>query len=206
MEKVKGSVAGELDELLSLFDESGELPEGIDPDLRNLVLRAADFKVLRHLGDGLLNLKAWSALEGASLDWAGDIAALLRSEHPIHPIVREQMADVLEGRSFAGTTLTLKGGKASRDFVAGIEARRDRARIGRWIEARIASGQKRKDAILFASNEFAASVEKCGLALDYTRKLEKHLAESGLQGRQKRTAEDAFHVADAKGDRDLRKA
>lgn len=192
-----------LEEALAFADEHGQLPDGLNAQDQKLIFHIAQMKILRHLDDDLLNLKAWAALDGASVDWAADVAALLRSDTPIHPIVRNRMADALEGKAgLVGTQMILSGGGGSKDFAIGLTARRQRVEIGRWIEDQIAKGCLRKDAIQAASDHFAASIEKCEAALTYTRKLNRYLAENGHNGLRRRSAEDGYHAFDLNEERE----
>ena len=102
-----------------------------------------------------LNRRAFFALRGGSEDILGDLISLLRSDEEIARAVRDGLADVLDTGLF-GIRLELTGeGPAKAAFVS-----RNRRllwmKMARWMEARIASGEKRKDAITAAEKEFGA--------------------------------------------------
>jgi len=126
--------------------------------------------------DTELNRRAFFALRGFSADWSKDLIALLRSSEPIHPVVRETLADALESGTPDGTRLELTGNKKNADLFKGIDSRYKWMEIGEFIEDLIKGGKKKKDALPVAVDKFAASREKCDAALTYYRRTKRWLA------------------------------
>lgn len=143
-----------------------------------------------------LNRRAFLALHGFRDDWAGDLAALLRSSEPLHRAVRKAMADAIEGNKFADVRLHMTGQKPSRDIVRAISSRRDWMKIGQWIDDRIEAGAHRNaeddSAIAAAARTFNVSPEKCDKALDYYRRCREWVSQRG--GRDHLA--DVFHATD----------
>lgn len=162
---------------VSHYIETGEYPSGVSDDDKAWIMHSAHWRELYRVRDGKKNLRAWQALEGDSSDWVRDLLALLYSDVPIHTHVRRQLAKAIEGKSYTGIRLELIGGGSFRDEAKAIEARREWVKIGEWIDAKIGAGEKRKDALMAATDHFAASMEKCEAALTYSRRHRSQLDE-----------------------------
>jgi hypothetical protein len=138
------------------------------------------------------NRRAYLAIQGLSEDWAADLIFLLRSKEPIDRLVRDALADAIDPKSKSPVRFTMQGQKPFRDAVRSITRRREWMTIGEWIDARIGAGASRTDAIIAASQEFYASIEKCDKALDYYRRCRDWLS---LRDNDERMA-DVFHALD----------
>ncbi len=114
-----------------------------------------------------MNLRAYVALGGASLDWRGDLAKLLRSEAPLDRLLRDRLADLIENQDGDGPSLRLHNVKPQQDRFKRGAALSQWMDIGRWISARRAQGRTREEAILEASDLFNSSDKKCEQALGY---------------------------------------
>lgn len=117
-----------------------------------------------------LNLRAVLALEGASLNWRADLAALFKSPVPIDRGSREAFADAIENETDDGPRIDIRNLKRTRDHFAAVVARQEWMEIGRWVQARRDEGSTAEDALWNASQNFAASEGKCKQALSYFQK------------------------------------
>ncbi|MFB0613889.1 hypothetical protein [Aurantiacibacter poecillastricola] len=136
----------------------------------------ADALIERFEEESPFNRRAFFALRGFTADWRKDLVSLLRSEEPIHPAVREVMAEAIESETVDGTHLDLIGGGENIDRFRAVAAREKWVEIGEWVDVRIAEGMKRKDALPLAEAEFGASYEKCRDALTYSRRCRAYVA------------------------------
>lgn len=133
-----------------------------------------------------LNIRAMVALRGVGKDWRADILALLESDAPIERMFRAQLAKAIRGDDPSGIKLTMRGHKKARDASVGAIVRFEYMELGRWIEARISSGQARHSSLSAAAAQFNASVESCEEALIYYQRASRWLelaqgTELGLQ-------------------------
>lgn len=90
-----------------------------------------------------LNVNAYLALDGAKPDVSKVLAALLRSDVPIHPAVRERLAIALEkGKAESGIRLEVRGEGSGKSKSLGhaLSKRRDWLIIGKAIAEMVASG------------------------------------------------------------------
>lgn len=128
-------------------------------------------------GDGsAMNLRAYVALGGASLDWRGDLAKLLRSEEPLDRLLRDRLADLIENQDGEGPSLRLHNVKPQLDRFKRGAALYQWMDIGRWISARRAQGRTREEAIWEASGLFNSSDKKCEQALGYFMRADEWVA------------------------------
>lgn len=111
-----------------------------------------------------LNSRAWFALKGFAADWSTALVDLLRSDAPIYPELRQELATAIEGETVDGTKLRLSGQKLNRDRFVGMASRDEYMKIGAWIKE---VGLSRSKAVEAASKQFNASIEKCDAALVY---------------------------------------
>ncbi len=134
-----------------------------------------------------LNRAAFFALKNYSADARKTIAALLRSDDPIHPVVREVMAEAFEQGTVDGTRLVLEGGGANLDRFKGLEKRRRDMEIAAEIEALVAAGAAKGGqpktmtvvkATTIVSGEIGKSYETCRDARTYSRKCSKWVQEA----------------------------
>ncbi|MEP0192038.1 MAG: hypothetical protein ABJP70_00220 [Erythrobacter sp.] len=137
-----------------------------------------------------LNRQAFFALKNFSTDWRRDLVALLRSDDPIHPVVREVMAQAVEGETIDGTRLVLSGGGANADLRKGLEKRKRDLKVGAYMEALIAEGSTRETATEAASETFCVSFETCRAALTYSRNCEAWV-EHSFNGQSKQLLDRA---------------
>jgi len=117
-----------------------------------------------------LNRRAFFALEGGSLDCTGDLIRLLRSSDPIHPIVRERIAEALDGGTIGGARLVLTDHKGMRDVYRGIASRHRKLGIGSLIQSLVDSGISSGQAIEIVARDESASQKLCEGALTFYRK------------------------------------
>lgn len=116
-----------------------------------------------------LNRKAFFALEGGSLDCVGDLINLLRSSDPIHPLVRERLAEALEGGTVGGARLMLAGHKQTNDIYRGIFSRKHRLELGEQAQSLIDAGMPRNKAVEATARNQNAGEELCNKGLDLYR-------------------------------------
>jgi hypothetical protein len=114
-----------------------------------------------------LCLRAYLALQGASLDWRGDLAELMRSDVPLSRMLRERLAAAFENESPEGPRLDLKNHKVASDRLKVNVARHDWMEIGRWTDAKREQGLSRKLALEKAAEHFVVGEKKCDEALIY---------------------------------------
>lgn len=104
-----------------------------------------------------LNLRAYLALQGASLDWRDDLARLMRSDVPLSRMLRDRLADAFENEAQTGIRLELKNHKSARDQFAKIAILHERMKIGHWISERRAEGGTAKAVNAAAAEHFRVS-------------------------------------------------
>lgn len=117
-----------------------------------------------------LNLRAYLALGGASVDWRQDLSALLRSDAPLDRLLRNRLADFVDNVSGTGIALDLAGYKEARDRFAGVAARHEWMEVGRWITHHSEGPLKRKGATKAAADHFTQGIKKVEAALTYFNK------------------------------------
>lgn len=127
-----------------------------------------------------LNVRAYIALDGATLDWRRDMAELMRSDVPLERNLREKLAAAFENETQEGPRLDLKNHKTRRDRFASIAARYAWMEIGRSITALIEANVTVSSAIQLIADRAGASTEKCEAALKYFRMTDKWVIR-GLQ-------------------------
>lgn len=101
--------------------------------------------------EAALNQAAFNALMGTSADWRADLVALLRSDVPIGPAVRSQLAEAIGGKS--EITLNLSGHQETLKRMEGLEARRKWMRDGELAASYVAQHSKVDDAFAAAADE-----------------------------------------------------
>lgn len=117
-----------------------------------------------------LNRKAFFALEGGSLDCVGDLIRLLRSSDPIHPIVRERIAEALDGGTVGGARLVLEDHGIINKLYHGVHSRGRKLEIGEHVQSLIDAGEMTKDALRIVGREKNAGDAHCDAALTFYRK------------------------------------
>lgn len=117
-----------------------------------------------------LNRKAFFALEGASLDCIGDIINLLRSSDPIHPIVRERLAEALDGGTVGGARLIMIDHKQTNDIYRHVWSLQRKLEIGLVAQSLIDAGNTTGRAIEITAQRMMASEKLCEAALTFHRK------------------------------------
>ena len=120
--------------------------------------------------DDPLNRRALRAALGMSTQYVRDLCALLRSEQPIHPRVRQAIADALEGNGPFGARLEMHDHEELRRQAEGYAVRLRNMEIGRFVEcerARVPGHGSRKRALKAAAGKFAGSYETCDKAYQY---------------------------------------
>lgn len=110
-----------------------------------------------------LNTRAFGALMGFSSNGKADLAALLRSDAPISPAVRDELAGAIEGGNSAGIAMDLRDHDPQKRRIEGLLVRRQ------WRE----DGLKVAPFVKLAGVErgFAMAAEKFGSGEDNWRKL-----------------------------------
>ena len=118
--------------------------------------------------DGLtLNIRAYQALDGTSVDWRYDLATLLRSDAPIEQWLRLKLADAIENKTSTGPALDLKNRDSQRRRTKRVAARFEWMTIGRWMDERKSEGCTVEEAVWRASEHFGVSEGKCKEAWGY---------------------------------------
>lgn len=117
-----------------------------------------------------LNLRAYLALAGATLDWRSDVARLLRSDVPLSRIMRDSLAAAIENITHEGPSLELTGHKAARDRFAGIASRHEWMAIARWVAEFKEQNLAGPNAVDAAATHFKLSVKKVESAVTYFNK------------------------------------
>ncbi|MDE0878313.1 MAG: hypothetical protein OSB00_06560 [Sphingomonas bacterium] len=118
-----------------------------------------------------MNLRAYSALDGASPDWRTDLATLLRSDVPLNRMLRNRLIALIENLTDEGPRLELKGHKAARDQFLGVVIRHDWMEIGRWVAAYPQSAASEPNATQAAADHFGLGTKKVEAALTYFNKV-----------------------------------
>jgi hypothetical protein len=125
-----------------------------------------------------LNMAAFVALHGLSLQWKRDVLALLRSDAPIAGVARDALADAIEGTLFTGVWLEMQGQEELRRWVDGVSVRRKYMEIGRFITERIGpeKDKTQRKATEAAEVKFNSSYKKCEKALYYYRDVQEWIS------------------------------
>ncbi len=127
-----------------------------------------------------LNLRARFALQGSSLDWRADLAALLRSGVPIDPQFRTALAEAVQNKGDLGPRLDLRNVQSGTNRFAAIAVRHEWMRIGQWIMVLRESGITNEEAIEATSEQFGVTGGKCKKALAYFQKAAPIIASAVL--------------------------
>jgi hypothetical protein len=116
-----------------------------------------------------LNIRAYLALQGGSMDWRRDLAELMRSDVPLSRMLRDRLAAAFENESPTGPRLELKNHKAARDRFAGVATKHQWMEIGRSITALTIANVPVGVATQLIADRAGASEKKCAAALGYYR-------------------------------------
>jgi len=114
-----------------------------------------------------LSLRAYLALQGASLDWRGDLAELMRSDVPLDRMLRDRLADAIENQGGEGPSIELNNHKEARDRFAGVASRHEWMEIGRWIEGERQRGVPKGASLEAAERHFGVGIKAAEKALTY---------------------------------------
>jgi len=117
-----------------------------------------------------LDLRAYLALQRASLDWRRDLATLMRSDVPLSRLLRDRLADAFDNEAKEGPRLELKNHKVHRDAFAKLVVLHDRMRIGRWVARRRDEGATAAQANEEAAAYFRVSQKTVEPAFAYFNK------------------------------------
>ena len=115
------------------------------------------------------NKRLMLALGGVDFDLTAALADLLRSEHPIHPVVREGLINALEGRGTGGINLKAQGMGKGSSPRAQMDKEKQRLAIGKAMHLNIAGGMKYEDAAHDIDQRFGVQSSKAGNDLAFYR-------------------------------------
>lgn len=113
------------------------------------------------------------------------------------------IADAIEGRSFTGVTLQLHGQERLTNWIDGVQNRRRRMEIGRWVADELAqSGVPVFEAFGRAADRFSESDSTCKRHYYYSRECSLWMEQARSTGRQYAAMDDdqlasIFHFANA---------
>ncbi len=128
-----------------------------------------------------LNVEAVFALHGQRADIKNTLISLLRSNAPIDPVVREELAQALESEDEGRIRLKIEGTGSGKKNNAGalIQKRQEWLIIGGLVQELILSGVSRTKAVLQVENVQLSSGRWIGMgqsqaqeALNYFRKFQ----------------------------------
>lgn len=144
-----------------------------------------------------LDLRAYLALSGASLDWRTDLAALLRSDLPLSRLLRDRLANLID-EGDDGRRLELTGHKPNRHRFAGVASRYEWMEIGRWVDnRRRLHPDDPQSAVEAASHHFTLGEKKVEAAVSYYNKtsswVEKALGSEDGQALGREWLERLYH-------------
>ena len=117
-----------------------------------------------------MNLRAYMALAGASMDWRDDLARLLRSDVPLDRPLRDRLASLVDNVTGDGPRLELTGYKAAKDRFAGIASRQKWMEIGRWVSAYQKPDPSSPNATQAAAEFFVIGLKAVEAAVAYFNK------------------------------------
>lgn len=130
-----------------------------------------------------LNMEAYLALGQGRADIVTPLVALLRSSQPIHSIVREAVADALEGKDRYGIPIRLEVKGQNQGQLGGWAGKRKRfyrdLAIGEFVEKRRTDGDTFELAVIAAADHFIIGQDSCRRAISVHRQYETWLADDG---------------------------
>lgn len=138
--------------------------------------------------DRALNLGALNAVLGFSTDWRRELAALLRSDAPIIYAVRNELADIIEGKS--SLSITLKGHDKSSKRIDGLNARRGWFEDGKKVSQLVEGCDSVDDAFEAATSIIGRDSDYCRKKYYYYKHCSEWIAGARRSGRFYPTMED----------------
>ncbi|QTH20820.1 hypothetical protein HRJ34_21230 [Rhizorhabdus wittichii] len=137
------------------------------------------------------NTEVFLALRGARENPAHIIAQFLRSLTPIHPLLRDALAEAFEHEQpKGGLYFEVRGLRQGPDTAGGRRRLRRDMEIAEFVESRRSTGSSRADAEAAAANHFGTSVDQAHKSVTEARKAEKWLEQNWTNHAPLRGGED----------------
>ncbi len=155
-----------------------------------------------------LNHRAFGALLGFSKEWRTELVSLLRSDAPISGVVRDELANAIEGETTFGTRLDLIGHDTLSKFFGRFADARESMAVGHYIAELVARKCTVESAFDNAAEKFGKSESECNRDYYYFKKCMKWCADEGKSGRlysamSQSELETVYHMALARKEQPL---